>query len=140
MGWDKAFQIITIISLVAWAILILTPRNWRIQAIPNYILPLGLSIFYTILAVAFLPEFYGAYSTLENFKKLRQVEGIAIVGWIHIQLLNLFVGCWIAKEANEMGISRLAQAPVLLLTVFFAPVGFLIFRMIKLRQPEEIFV
>jgi hypothetical protein len=50
---------------------------------------------------------------------------------VHYLAFDLFVGGVIAKQADEIGLSRLIQAPILLLTFMFGPFGYLLFILIK---------
>ena len=39
-----------------------------------------------------------------------------VVGWTHYLAFDLFVGLWIARDADAKGFGRLIQVPFLLLT------------------------
>jgi hypothetical protein len=59
-------------------------------------------------------------------------QRVALAGWIHYLAFDLFVGLWIAARSDELRISRLVQAPVLVVTFMFGPLGFLLFQSIRL--------
>ena len=46
---------------------------------------------------------------------------------MHYLAFDLFVGLWIAGRADEIGMSRWLQAPILFTTFMFGPAGLLIF-------------
>ena len=46
-------------------------------------------------------------------------------------LLDLFVGIWIARDADAKFFSRLLQAPILLLTFVAGPAGLLLWLIIR---------
>lgn len=50
---------------------------------------------------------------------------------MHYLAFDLFIGGVVAKQADEVGLSRLIQAPILLLTFMFGPFGYLLFMVIK---------
>ena len=52
----------------------------------------------------------------------------------HRLAFDLFIGQWIAKDADHKGFSRIAQAPILLLTLFAGPIGLLIWLVIRERR------
>jgi len=54
-------------------------------------------------------------------------DGGLVAGWIHYLAFDLFVGLWIATEADKAGISRWLQAPILVATFMFGPIGLLLF-------------
>ncbi len=140
MGWSTLFQVVTIISMSAWAILIVLPRSWRIQLAPSLVVPMGLCFLYMVIIISSASYLIGNFSSLESFTNLFRYEAIVVSGWIQTQILNLFVGGWIAQKSDEIGISRLAQAPILLLTLIFGPIGYIVFKLIEIRQPKEIYV
>ena len=50
-----------------------------------------------------------------------------VAGWVHYLAFDLFIGTWIAVEAVKRGWNRLLQAPILVATFMFGPVGLLLF-------------
>jgi hypothetical protein len=55
----------------------------------------------------------------------------ALAGWVHYLAFDLLIGSWIAREADKLGLSRVIQAPILLATFMFGPLGYLLFRMVQ---------
>ena len=53
------------------------------------------------------------------------------LGWTHYLAFDLFVGLWIARDADPKGISRIIQAPVLLATFLVGPVGLLVWLIVR---------
>jgi len=60
-----------------------------------------------------------------------------LAGWVHYLAFDLFVGSWISIQADKIGISRLLQAPILVATFLFGPLGFVIFWVMKTGLPVE---
>ena len=60
-------------------------------------------------------------------QRLFAVPEVALAGWIHYLAFDLFVGLWIAQRADAMGLSRWLQAPVLVVTFMFGPIGLMLF-------------
>jgi hypothetical protein len=54
-------------------------------------------------------------------------DGVLVAGWIHYLAFDLFVGIWIAVEADKRGFHRILQVPMLLGTFVFGPIGLLLF-------------
>ena len=50
-----------------------------------------------------------------------------LAGWIHYLAFDLFIGGWIAIEADKVGLSRIIQAPILVATFMFGPAGLALF-------------
>ena len=66
-----------------------------------------------------------------------------LAGWVHYLAFDLFIGGWIAVEADKIGLNRIVQAPILLATFMLGPIGLAIFLTIKastLRLPGRFYV
>lgn len=116
-------------AMVGWLILIFLPRRWPLlTAMPRYAIPFGLSLLYAGLAMAhFFTVEGGGYSSLEQVRTLLGKEEMLLAGWVHYLAFDLFIGGWIAVEADKVGINRMIQAPILVATFTFGPVGLAIF-------------
>lgn len=131
MLFETLFAAVTITALLSWLALILLPR-WRLlTAGLQWGTVLGLAVLYTTLIVVFFTRNEaGSILSLAGVQSLFQSIIGALAGWVHYLALDLFVGLWVARRADQIGLSRLAQAPVLLLTMVFAPIGLLVFHAI----------
>lgn len=119
-------------AMIGWMFLIFLPH--RIPAIffiPQYLIPLGLGLVYSGLALSRYFVIEGGYNSFDQVKLLLQDDFMLLAGWIHYLAFDLFIGAWIAKQADQLGMSRLLQAPILLATFMFGPVGLAIFLFIK---------
>jgi hypothetical protein len=135
MGWPVLFNATNAVSLVAWALLVLGPRSPRMAAI---ILYFGVGLLCLAYAVFFAAQIetvcYGDFTGIEGISALFQSDGGVVLGWTHYLAFDLFIGQWIAKDADHKGFSRITQAPVLLLTLLAGPVGLLIWLIIRERR------
>lgn len=132
MIWPFAFAAANMVALLAWAALILLP--WRGRVIP--VLRQGvvgaLCLFYAGALMWALTVGFGeagppaSFTTIEGVRAIFATDGGVTVGWTHYLAFDLFVGCWIAERADEGGVSRWAQAPILLLTFVAGPAGLLV--------------
>ena len=128
MPYETLFVAANIAALMSWLALIVLPR-WRLlTAGIQWGTVLGLAGLYAALIVLFfLQDEGGSVLSLAEVQALFQSQSAALAGWIHYLAFDLFVGLWIARRADQIGVSRLAQAPVLLLAMLFAPIGLLVF-------------
>jgi hypothetical protein len=135
MPWSALFSATNAISLVAWGLLILGPRGPRTAAI---ILYLGVGLLCLAYAIMFAVQIEGVvqgdFTGIEGIRALFATDGGIVIGWTHYLAFDLFIGQWIAKDADHKGFSRLAQGPVLLLTLFAGPIGLLIWLVIRERR------
>lgn len=139
-GWDQLFGAVNLIALVAWIALILLPR-W--PALLAALLYLGVGLLCLVYAVCLVGVLSGLIATEggggANFSTIEGVRAIfasdlgVTIGWTHYLAFDLFVGIWIARDADAKHIYRLAQAPVLLATFLAGPLGLLLW--LAIREP-----
>ena len=132
MPWDTLFSGANLFAMVAWIVLILLPRrDWSMRALLIGAVGL-LSLFYAVLIIGFLTGGIdigpgngedGSFSSVAGVQALFSKDGGLVLGWVHYLAFDLFVGLWIAREADERGVSRFIQAPILLATFLAGPLG-----------------
>jgi len=122
-----------------WLILIFLPRIKALFFIPQYLIPLGIGLLYAGLMLAHYSNSNGGFSSLEDVRTLFESDHILLAGWVHYLAFDLFIGAWIARKADKIGISRLLQAPILIATYIFGPIGLVLFLFMRtvFTQNEE---
>lgn len=129
-------------AMVGWLILILLPRRWpALLFVPRFFIPLGLSLLYAglIFAHVFTVD-GGGFGSLAQVKILFAKDELLLAGWVHYLAFDLFIGGWIAMQADKLGITRLLQAPMLVITFLCGPVGLALFLTMRagyLRKQES---
>ena len=120
-------------AMLGWVILIFGPRRWPILTmIPRYIIPLALSLLYSGLAMAHLFTVEGGgFGSLDQVAALMGKREMLLAGWVHYLAFDLFIGGWIAIEADRIGINRVIQAPILLATFMAGPLGLATFLVMR---------
>ena len=132
MNLELIFSLASTLAMIGWLILLFLPRRWKVlNMIPALIIPLLLSLGYSVLIAIYFFSAEGGFDTLANVQKLFTFSGLALAGWVHYLAFDLFVGGVVAKQLDEIGISRLIQAPILLMTFMFGPFGYLLFALTK---------
>lgn len=125
---DLVFSLGNGIVFAGWLILILLPRRFALlNAVPKYAIP---TLFGLVYAGITLSRFFasgGGYGSLDAVRTLFSTDELLVAGWLHYLAFDLFVGCWIAEQADRMGLSRLIQAVILFTTFIFPPVGLVLF-------------
>ncbi len=119
--------------MLGWLILIFLPRHWGwLVAIPRYVVPFGLSLLYAGLAMTrFFQIEGGGYGSLDQVAVFLGDREMLLAGWVHYLAFDLFIGGWIAVQCDKLGINRLLQAPILMLTFMFGPVGLALFMVMR---------
>lgn len=138
MSWPAVFAATNGLSLAAWAILIVGPRGPRTAAVILYVGVGLLCLAYTVMFAAQIESvFQGDLTGIEGIRTLFAQDGGLVLGWTHYLAFDLFIGQWIAKDADQKTFSRLAQAPVLLLTLLAGPIGLLAWLIIRERRARR---
>jgi flagellar basal body-associated protein FliL len=134
MSWDILFSVTNIWALGAWLLLIFLPRKELLLTVILYIGVALLCLTYAIsmgllLSNAVDPGGSSAgpisFSSIEGIRALFATNAGVVIGWIHYLAFDLFIGMWIARDADSKGISRIVQTPVLITTFLMGPVGLL---------------
>ena len=132
MDFAFLFSTSSQIALVSWLALILLPRwRWLVAALRGGVVLL-LSLLYAVLMFVFFFRVEGGgFGSLPALRALFSSDPVLLGGWVHYLAFDLFVGLWIAERADEIGMSRFLQWPILLLTFMFGPAGLLAFETMR---------
>lgn len=145
MSWATLFGITNIVAVLGWAALFLLPRR-----------PVVLSaIFYAgvgLLCLAYLAMFVALFGglvdpgrvagatapdlsdySITGIRALFASDGGIVIGWTHYLAFDLFVGLWIARDADAKGLGRLAQLPFLVATFLAGPIGLFLWLVVRER-------
>lgn len=137
--WDTVFSIANALALLMWVALVFLPR-W--PALLAAILYLGvglLSAAYAVFLIAVVAGIVpggegGNFSSIEGVRQIFASDAGVTIGWIHYLAFDLFVGLWIARDADAKGFSRLVQAPILFATSMAGPLGLVLWLLIRERR------
>ena len=128
MDFSQAFKIANTVALVSWILLAVMPRyEWLLKWL-RYGIISGFAVVYTVVvALYFFKIEGGGFNTLQEVKNLMAADAGAFAGWVHYLAFDLFVGLWVAENADRLGIHRILQIPILFATFMFGPLGLLTF-------------
>jgi hypothetical protein len=135
MPWAGLFTFVHVIAFAGWALLLLGPRGQRTAAIVLYF---GVGLLCLAYATMFATELRaiigGDFLSIEGIRSLFASDAGIVIGWTHYLAFDLFIGQWIAKDADHKGFSRIAQAPILILTLLAGPIGLLVWLLLRERR------
>jgi len=137
MDWDIVFSGANLFAIVAWAALILLPRWPAMLSALLYGVVGLLSLLYAGLFVGLVSGMIetgvegGNFTSIDGVRTLFASDPGLTLGWIHYLAFDLFVGIWIARDADAKNISRFVQAPILLATFMAGPLGLLFWLIIR---------
>ena len=150
MPWESIFGWTNSWALLGWIILAFAPQRERVLP---YVLFLGCGLLAVTYAALIIPLMVGWIDdggpvgqpapdimTLQGVMALFASPGGTTIGWIHYLAFDLFVGIWIARNADRHGFGRIIQIPILLFTLMAGPIGllfYLILRSTHKGRPEN---
>ena len=137
LALESIFSVANTTALVSWVVLILLPRALVLRRLVQVLAVGGLCVAYAVLVQLFFFSVQGGgFSTLAAVQRLFEVPEVALAGWIHYLAFDLFVGLWIAQRADAMGLSRWLQAPLLVVTFMFGPIGLMVFGLAAVARQD----
>ena len=139
MSWDTIFGAANMLALISWIALVMLPRWPALLSALLYIVVGGLSLLYAVLIVGFMSggidpgagDPGGSFSSIEGVQALFSTKGGLTLGWVHYLAFDLFVGIWIARDADAKDFSRILQAPILAATFMAGPLGLFLWLVIR---------
>jgi hypothetical protein len=144
MSWENIFSIANIWPLLFWLLLVFGPRTEFIARAVLFggVFPLALTyavLLPMIMTGAMDPEKLPNAGTisiteLSGIMAMFASKGGTLVGWIHYLAFDLLVGLWVARNADQYGISRLVQVPILLFVLMAGPIGLLLYLLLRLTK------
>ena len=142
MSWETLFSLTNILALGGWALLIFAPRAPLTFSAITYLGGGLLCLIYVVGLGGLLSGLIDPggpnvpltdYSVAGLQASMFKNPGGTVIGWTHYLAFDLFIGMWIARDADAKGFGRIWQAPILLLTFLVGPLGLLIW--LALREP-----
>lgn len=73
----------------------------------------------------------GDFATLDGVMKLFTMKQVAVAGWVHYLVFDLFVGAWIGRDAQRCAVPHLLVIPCLLLTLLLGPLGLMAYLLLR---------
>ena len=139
MNWGGPFTFVHIVALAGWALLFLAPRGPRVAAYVLYLCVGLLCLTYTVMfASQFGSIIAGDFLSIEGIRALFASDAGIVIGWTHYLAFDLFIGQWIAKDGDHKGVSRIAQAPILIFTLLAGPIGLLVWLVVRERRARAL--
>ena len=149
MSWDALFVATNIIAMAGWAMLALLPRRPIVMAVVLFfcvgLLCLAYAAMFGLLfggvvdpgRVAGAPAPDMSDYSIAGIRALFMSDGGIVLGWTHYLAFDLFIGQWIARDADNKGFHRLVQIPFLFATLMAGPIGLLLWLLVRERRARR---
>lgn len=134
MDWDLLFAATNVVAVLSWLAVIILPLREKIL---TFVLWAGVALLCTAYVMMFVALMGGFVDpgrdgpapafeySLEGLEAAFASRGAIAIGWTHYLAFDLFVGLWIARDADGRGVGRIVQLPFLLATFLAGPAGLL---------------
>ncbi|MGH6706347.1 MAG: ABA4-like family protein [Sphingomicrobium sp.] len=144
--WQSLFVLTNVVALASWAMLAFLPRRPIVMA---FVLFCGVGMLCLVYAGMFVALFGGLADpvrvtgappadimnyTIPGLRAFFMSDGGIVLGWTHYLAFDLFVGQWIARDADNKGVHRLVQLPILFITLMAGPIGLLMWLIVRERR------
>ena len=134
MTLEDIFVLASLAVLPAWFLLLVFPNGKRVQTLVYKAwIPILLGAAYAGLlsGTATTGSAGGGFDSLEAVMRLFDDPTVALAGWIHYLVFDLFVGAWEVRDGQRRGLPRIWVAPCVLLTFSMGPLGLLAYLMVR---------
>lgn len=145
MTWDSVFSLANSYALICWIALAFLPR-W--PALLAGVLYAGVGLLCLTYASGLIGVVSGtldpvggsgewSFNSIAGVREIFASDAGVTIGWIHYLAFDLFVGVWIARDADAKNFHRLIQIPVLFATLMAGPLGLLLWLLIRERRARQ---
>ena len=129
MSLETLFRLANFVAVIGWIVLVpacLLGRERGIDWICGSAIPTLLAAAYVVVIVAFWGGARVDFSSLAGIMALFRQPAAALAGWLHYLAFDMLVGVLLARRMMQSRMPLLVVVPVLLLTFFAGPAGFLL--------------
>ncbi len=145
LSFENIYLWVNLGILPFWLILIIIPNSKFTQIFVNSIvLPLILSaayvylIYQTILLDESWVVVFKLYLSLDDLYTAFATETFLLIFWIHFVALNLFLGCWVSRDAIKYNMSRGLVFIPLILIYFTGPLGLVLYWLFRIFYAKRL--
>lgn len=142
MDWDWLFALTNLIALAGWLALALLPRREPVLAGVLWAGVALLCLAYAVMFVGLMGGFADPVRdaagpappfkySVDGLKSVFAARGAIVLGWTHYLAFDLFVGLWIARDADAKHVSRPLQVPFFFVTLMAGPIGLLAWLLLR---------
>mmetsp|Transcript_38930 Transcript_38930/g.70241 ORF Transcript_38930/g.70241 Transcript_38930/m.70241 type:complete len:271 (-) Transcript_38930:221-1033(-) len=127
------------LSMLSWILLLLFPRWKRTKHLALVAPAITAALYAAVVGHLLLPllkagkaSSLGAdFSSLAGIMQGFATKDGAFAGWLHYCVFDPLIGLGMVLDSQRLSISHFFVVPCLLLTMFFGPVGFLVYLIIR---------
>jgi hypothetical protein len=138
MTADALFSYGNMIAMAGWVLLALAPLWKPAERIANGVIVTLFALTYALLAILFFQaDDLAKFGSLQGVKGLFQNDFALLTGWVHYLAFDLFVGCWMYRNARRHRIPHLLFILCGAFTFMLGPCGLLLYLIIRLVRTKR---
>lgn len=138
---ELVFKICNGLAVTGWLMLLLM-APFR-PAAERYVTGLAVALLCLLygwfIGQSLTPSDLGKMGSLEGVMALFTQKEAVLAGWIHYLAFDLFIGCWISRNARRHGVPFTWTLPCLLLGFLAGPLGWLLYRLLRTLKTRQYF-
>ena len=149
MPWSAIFVLTNVVAFTGWVMLAFLPRR---PAVHSAILYACVGLLCAAYVTLFIALFGGLADpvrvsgaaepnlldySVRGLRALFMSDGGVVLGWTHYLAFDLFVGLWVARDADTRGFSRWVQLPILFCVLMAGPIGLLIWLAVRAAREQS---
>ena len=141
MSTDSIFQTCSTIAMAGWLVLLIISPFWSSfdKFLIGIIITLLAIVYAWLIFQVFTPGDFEKFSSLNGVMELFTDKTAVTAGWIHYLAVDLLTGIWIKKNAQKYNIHHLIVLPCLLVTFMLAPIGLLLYLLVRSIKAKQYF-
>ena len=141
MSPDSIFQTCSTIVMAGWLVLLIISPFWSSfdKFLIGIIITLLAIVYAWLIFQVFTPGDFEKFSSLNGVMELFTDKTAVTAGWIHYLAIDLLTGTWIKKNAQKYNIHHLIVLPCLLVTFMLAPIGLLLYLLVRSIKTKQYF-
>ena len=141
MSPDSIFQTCSTIAMAGWLVLLIISPFWSSfdKFLIGIIITLLAIVYAWLIFQVFTPGDFEKFSSLNGVMELFTDKTAVTAGWIHYLAVDLLTGIWIKKNAQKYNIHHLIVLPCLLVTFMLAPIGLLLYLLVRSIKAKQYF-
>ena len=144
LTYENIYNIANIGVIPCWLLLIFFPIHIITKFfVKSVIIPLLLSTAYIFVVYqVYITEnifyIFNLYLGLDELYSLFSNEAFLLIFWLHFLSISLFVGSWIASDAQLYSVSKFFVTVSLIVTYFTGPLGLVFYWIIRVFYSKKI--
>lgn len=134
------FTAFNVLAFICWLPLFVSPyHKLTLKYIQYFYVPIFFAIVYGFCLTTMIisSEVGGNMSAMDLIRKMFDSPWGFLTGWVHYLCFDFVVGTYMVLGAKKIGMKKFALSFCLILTFLLGPIGFLIYRGLRVAKSRN---